>query len=66
MDRDAGHHKGQKMNDWSELTIKQEKLTKQIAAELNEQNYKDAFATSVKMVSVSIKLQQWTFERLPK
>jgi len=54
------------MNDWSELTIKQHQLTKQLEAELNEQDYKAAFATSIQMVNTSIKLQQWTFDKLPK
>ena len=52
--------------DWAELTIKQHHLTQQLESELNEQNYKADFATSVQMVNTSIKLQQWTFEKLPK
>jgi len=54
------------MNDWSELTIKQHQLTQQLESELNEQDYKAAFATSVDMVTVAIKLQTWTWEKLPK
>jgi len=53
-------------DDWAELTIKQHQLTQQLEGELNEQDYKAAFATSVQMVSASIKLQQWVWERLPK
>lgn len=52
--------------DWAELTIKQDQLNKQLVHELNEDDYKSAFATSVQIVSVSVKLQQWVFEKLPK
>jgi len=54
------------MNDWAELTIKQHQLIQQLEAELNEQDYKAAFATSIQMVNTSIKMQQWTWEKLPK
>jgi hypothetical protein len=52
--------------DWAELTIKQQQLNTQIIQELNEQDYKAAFATSVQMVTVAIKLQTWTWDKLQK
>jgi len=54
------------MTDWAELTIKQDQLNKQLAEELNVQDYKAAFATSVQMVGISIKLQTWTWDKLTK
>ena len=55
-----------KNSDWAELSIQLKKLNNDLEHQLNEQNYKAAFAISVKMVSVSIKLRQWTWEKLPK
>jgi len=52
--------------DWAELTIKQHQLTQQLESELNEQDYKAAFATSIQMVNTSIKLQSWIWDKLPK
>ena len=52
--------------DWSELTMKLQALTKQVTDNLNQNDNKAAFATSVDLVTVSIKLQQLTWEGLKK
>jgi hypothetical protein len=52
--------------DWAELTIKQQQLNTQIIQELNEEDYKAAFATAIQNVTVSIKMQQFIWEKLPK
>jgi len=52
--------------DWSELTIKLQALTNQVTDNLNQNEHKAAFATSVDLVTVSIKLQQLTWEGLKK
>jgi HEPN domain-containing protein len=54
------------MTDYSEYLIKLRALTKQAEDQLNQGDYKAAFATSIQMVNTSIKLQQWTWEKLPK
>ena len=53
-------------HDWSELTIKLQALTRQVTDNLNQNENKAAFATSVDLVTVSIKLQQLTWEKLKK
>jgi hypothetical protein len=52
--------------DYSEYLIKLRALTKQAEDQLNQEDYKAAFATSAQMVTVAIKLQTWTWEKLPK
>ena len=52
--------------DWSELTINLQALTRQLTDNLNQNDNKAAFATSVDLVTVSIKLQQITWEGLKK
>jgi hypothetical protein len=53
-------------SDWAELSIQLKKLNNELEHQLNQNNHKAAFATSIQMVNTSIKLQQWTWEKLPK